>query len=419
MRIGLFSDNYLPATNGVVYMVESIRRNLEDMGHTVYVVAPKKGLRDQKNHKNVIWIPAIEGVFFDDQLTSLFFPNMQYRKIARLKLDVIMFFTPGQIGLFGAYCAIKLGTPLVSQYCTDLSEYIERYPATIIGVAALTFSAPFMLKLSLRETHDVSRSIMGSRAPNLSRRQHLVEKMHKVLHDQCSAVVAVSDKTAKQLSSWKSSAPIHTIPTGIDALPYDPEESRAFRKKFGLKDQDKIIMYVGRLAHEKNLDLLIKAFKFIGKTEPNCKLVFVGDYMYREMLERHASKSPYSDRIIFTGRYPREHLGSVYKIADIFLFPSLTDTQALVVNEAAHAGLPFVWVDKDLNRVLVDGKTGLKAKNDAKDFAQKVISLLNDETKLNKFGIMSKRLAVLVDEKHQATKLAKLFKSLISQNPKI
>lgn len=413
MRIGLFTDSYLHtgSTNGIMYVVETMRQSLSELGHEVYVVAPKTGIARPKFEENILWIPALQGIFFNEQLTSIFFPPLQLRTIAKLELDVIIIFTPGQIGLLGANSAVQQNIPLVSQYCTDLSEYIERYPTAIIGAVALGMTSPFVLKLSTREMAAAMRSFV-TKDQDVGFRQHIVEKLLAALHSRCAALIAVSDKTAQDLARWNPDAHIVTIPTGVDALPLHTEEAKSFREHHTIPEDAKVLLYVGRLAKEKNLELLIDAFDGVAMQEPDVYLALVGNFAYRKQLEQRAAGSIFADRIIFTGAYPREQLGAIYEAGDIFLFPSITDTQALVINEAAHASLPFVWVDNGLNQVLIDGKTGLHADNTPEDFADKIQELLHDDKRRTQYGTESCKQAQKLQARPQAKKVVKLLKSL-------
>lgn len=413
MRIGLFTDTYFPATNGAVYMVETIRQQLSLHGHEVFVVAPKKGLRGPRREGHMIWVPSIGSMFYDDQLTTVFFPPSELRTIDSLDLDIIMFFTPGQIGLLGAYSAIKLNLPLVSQYCTDVSEYIADYPNVLPGVIALGISAPFALQLSLSELAQAGKRFIRTKHRQVTARQNLVIKLMTELHNHCDAVVAVSDKMADRLHEWHTTSQVAVIPAGIDPLSVSTSETAAFRRRHGITDRDIVIMYIGRMAEEKNLDLLIDAFELLAPSVPQAKLVFVGDYAYRRNLEQHAATTDSADRIVFTGKYPRTKLGSIYAAGDVFAFPSVTDTQALVVNEAAHAGLPFVWIDDRLNAVLVNDVTGFQAENSPESFAYKLRELCQDATMRRAFGEHSRSLAGKNTEAKQTQKLLKLFESLI------
>jgi hypothetical protein len=119
MRIGLFTDSYHPATNGVVLVVDGMQRDLEQLGHEVFIVAPAASLKwwQHPREHRVIRLASIRGLFFNDSSVSVFFPPKQLKRIAALHLDAIVIFTPTQIGLMGAYAALTLNIPLVSQYC--------------------------------------------------------------------------------------------------------------------------------------------------------------------------------------------------------------------------------------------------------------------------------------------------------------
>jgi 1,2-diacylglycerol 3-alpha-glucosyltransferase len=413
MRIGLFTDSYKDsgAINGVIYMVESMRSGLESLGHDVYVVAPKTGIARPKFVDKILWVPALQGVFFNEQLTSIFFPPAQLRTIAKMQLDIIVMFTPGQIGLLGANSATQQNIPLVSQYCTDLSEYIERYPTAIVGAIALGMTSPFALRLTTREMAAAMRSFI-TKDQDIGFRQHIIEKLLAALHSRCAAVIAVSAKTAQDLERWNPGVNIVTIPSGVDALKSEVKESKSFRKKIGVPNESCMLLYVGRLAKEKNLDVLIDSFLAVAKANSTAYLVFVGDFTYRRQLEARAKKNVYADRIIFAGSSPHEQLGAIYASADIFLFPSMTDTQALVVNEAAHAGLPFVWSDSHLNTVLVDSVTGIRCDPTPQAYADAILRLLRNTDMRKVFGYNARQKAKQRTVKTQARDIAQLLESL-------
>src|ERR1035437_5087340 len=135
MRIGFFTDFYRPQINGISFSIDTFREEMEKLGHEVYVFAPAPGLRRYKEKdKRVIRFPSLKGIFFDDYLTSLFFPPQALSKIEKLKLDIIHCHTPSQIGLLGVYFAVHSDTPLVMTYHTDLYEYVKHYPGVLPGI---------------------------------------------------------------------------------------------------------------------------------------------------------------------------------------------------------------------------------------------------------------------------------------------
>lgn len=416
MRIGLFTDTYRPSVNGIVYVVEILRRDLEALGHEVFVFAPAASLRtseDEDDH--LIRFPAFKGAFYDDYNTTLFFPPRVLRRIRDLDLDIIHFVTPGQVGLMGVYAATKLEIPLVAEYCTDLFQYAERYPATLPGVLALGAILPVAMKLSGSEVLEILR--VGRPRAGISKwSQELVKHLVGVVHSHCDAVIVHSRKTLHQLESWEEDKPrnIHIIPTGIDALPEPTEvQKKEFAKKWGIKPTDEVVISVGRLSIEKNLDLLIDMIEELIKVRPHAKLVFVGDFDYREALEARSKKSPAHNHIVFTGSMERQELGRAYANAKVFAFPSMTDTQGLVVHEAAQASLPIVIVDEEVTEVVRNGKNGYFCKNDPVDMAKKIKKILEDSEKQIEFGQESKRMAMKFSEATQSKKISDLYESLI------
>lgn len=428
MRIGLFTDFYRPSINGVVYVVESLKRELEALGHEVFVFCPAKQIfpdrsNDEKLNDNghIIRFPSLKGAFFDDYDTSIFFPPYELLKIKKLDLDVIHILTPSQVGLIGVRAAYKYKIPYVIQHSTDMYEYVEHYPAVLPGILALGgIIFPLSVKIDgkdFREILKLYRPRMGVTKWN----RYIVEKVITMLYSKADAIIALSRKSKEQLESWQNedyNYHIELMPSGVNALPRPTEaQSAEFRRQWGFNKSDEIFGFVGRLAEEKNLDILIEAFdKYVAKARPKSKLLFVGDFEYRQALEDKAARSKYADRIIFTGALPREVLGVVYDTLDVFCFPSLKDTQGWVLHEAAHAYKPIVIIDHMLSEVVRDGESGVFVENKPKSMADGIISLLGSPKKRQDYGEQSKKLAAGFTERRQVRKLAKLYERIIADS---
>lgn len=417
MRIGLFTDTYYPATNGIVAVVDITRRELEAAGHEVYVFCP--GVRSDdtfKDDDHVVRFPSIPSGLFDDNRISMFFPPRVMRRIRELQLDVIHFFTPLQVGLMGVYAAQRTDAVLVGQHCTDLYQYVEHYPQVLPGILALGTTLPFTIKLNGAD----ARTLLSMYRPQfgvVKWNRDIVENMVSMLYSRCDAVIALSRKSKKQLESWRGeyNYEVTLMPTGVDPLPAASEsEICQFKQDWGIDDSDEVVGYVGRLSAEKNLDLLIKMFAYLAPRRPNLKLLFVGDFDYRETLERLAEETGYGDRVIFTGTIPRQELDRAYKSMDVFLFPSMTDTQGLAIHEAALAGCPLVLVDPMLSEVLVDGENGYIANENGLSIARKTVEILDNPTLKAGFGARSKVLAQALSEKKQVAKQIALYKTLLA-----
>jgi len=425
MRIGLFTDTYRPSINGIVFVVESLKRELEAQGHVVYVFCPARSIRPSKHaelldeDEHIVRFPSIKGAFYDDYDTTLFFPPRVLNQIRDLDLDIIHFFTPGQVGLMGVNAGIRCNVPIVAQHCTDLREYVEHYRDGLLlpGVLALVGLLPLAVKVNgkdIREIMKMYRPRRGSVQWNID----IVESMVTLVYSKCDAVIALSRKSKYQLESWQKddnyTYDVTLLPNGVDPLP-KPTAAKiaAFKELWNIAEGDEVFGFVGRLGAEKNLELLIHAAEKVVKSRPNARLLFIGDFEYRETLEEMAASSSCPDRITFTGALPREELGAAYASMDVFAFPSLTDTQGWAVHEAALSGLPMILVDRELSEVLEDGKNGNLVDNNPTALAEALVRLFEDDELRNEMGAYSKKLAKKFTEKRQVAKLAKLYERAV------
>lgn len=422
MRIGLFTDTYHPASNGVVVVVDTLRRELEAAGHEVWIFAPDGGVIDQRKKmprdEKIIRLPAIQ---YDMQL-SLFLPTQLLRKIRALKLDVINFFTPAQVGMMAALAARKTGAVLVGQHSTDTYEFSKDYFAMALGYAVGGIFSPLFLKLSPEQKKNFAKLYFDLRQSKKDEKwaQRLVAGLTALLYSNCDGVVAVSEKSGEQLQNFaerfSENLNLKIIPTGVDKLPPVSEQKiTELREKLGLKKSDEIVLNFGRMAEEKNLELLIKMMPLLLKKRPHAKLLFAGDYVYLDTLKKIAARSPVREKFFFAGRYDRADLPAICATAKIFAFPSLTDTQALVLNEAAHENLPIVMCDQNVNQVFQANQNGLLAENSPEDFADKIAKILADEKLRQKFARNSGKIAQDFSEKNQTEKLIDFYRELLRQ----
>ncbi len=428
MRIGLFTDTYRPSINGIVFVIESLKKHLEAEGHEVFIFCPARSIRpiqhastyDEDEH--VIRFPSVKGAFYDDYDTSLFFPPRVLSQVKELDLDVIHFFTPGQVGMMGVYAAHKTKTPLVAQHCTDLRQYVEHYTDGLLlpGLLMLIALVPFAVKVNgkdVREIMKMYRPRRGSVQWNID----IVERVVTLIYSKCDAVIALSRKSQEQLESWQVDEDycydVTLMPNGVDKISA-PSEKRlqAFRDTWNLTARDEIFGFVGRLGAEKNLALLISSFELVAAQRPRAKLLFVGDFEYKEALEELAKQSGFSDRIIFTGSMERNQLGVAYEVMSVFVFPSMTDTQGWVIHEAALAGLPLVLIDRNLSEVVEHGVNGYYADNTPESVAKVITGLLASPKRRQEFGLASQKLARRYTERHQVKKLITLYEKVVIEH---
>lgn len=416
MRIGLFTDTYRPSTNGIVTVIDITRKYLEELGHEVYIFAPAANFRKgEQDDPQVIRFPAVKGAFFDDYRTSIFFPPQMLNKIKKLNLDVVHFFTPGQLGLMAMYVGQKLGIITIAQHSTDVYEYIDHYPMAITGVFLLSSIMPLAFKLTTKQKQRLAKVLLVPKARSRKWGRSMIESAITMIYGACDATVVLSRKSVRQIQGWRGGTLVNLelIPTGVDCLDVGTDEEHAeFRKQWDIAPDDEVICYIGRLGSEKNLALLVEMIEIVTEKRPQARLLFVGDFEYGDELKQLAANSRVPDRITFTGMLPRESLGNIYAGCQIFAFPSTTDTQGLVLHEAAHAGLPIVIIDEEVTEVVRDGYNGLVSENNPHDFADKVLKLLQDAEFLQLASARSKELAQRYTEKGQTEALVDLYTRL-------
>jgi 1,2-diacylglycerol 3-alpha-glucosyltransferase len=414
MRIGFFTDTYFPRVDGVVFSIDTFRRELEALGHEVYIFAPRPNLRYREKDDHIIRFTGIKNRELDYTLKAPWTPQA-FWKARKLELDIVHIHTPFELGTFGIALALREKIPLVNTYHTDILEYARHYPQMLPGALALVQVLPVILgqpqlfKSSLRAMKPERTLEQWS--------QKVVTRFMPLMNNLCDRIIAPSLKVKEQLTAMGTTKPITVLPTGVDKITTNSSEVTAWHTRYGLNRQSKIILYVGRLAPEKNLETLIEAFALITPQDPTAKLLIVGDGSHKKTLESMAFSMGISDRVIFTGYITdRNTLGAAYEISRVFAFPSHTDTQGLVIHEAAAAGLPTVMTDHGITEVIINSKSGLYAQNNPTDFASKLISVLQDDQlyhQLSKTGI---ELAAKYTARQQGLKIEAIYQELIQES---
>lgn len=427
MRIGLFTDTYRPAQNGVVVVVDVTRRELEKMGHEVFVFAPSANLRNQvsatdSKDDHLIHFPTIRGAGFKEGQLSVFFPPKLLKKVKDLDIDVLHFFTAGQMALFCCYAAKKTGAVLIGQHCTDTYEYSDSYKLLKLGYAAMGLLMPMAVDMTMKNRLDFATLFTFQKSKE-SWGKRLVGAMIAHWYNACDYVIAVSEKSANQLKTIAKANHVKlnlkVVPTGVDKPIVASKDSvKQFRQSYNIEPDDEVLIYFGRLGQEKNLSLLIPTIERVIAKRPKAKLIFAGDWEYRATLEKMALESPARNHIIFTGRYDRHDVSVLTSVSKLYLFPSLTDTQGLTVTEAAHGGLPIILCDPKAPACFKNNVNGYIAKNNPRSFANKIIKLLKNKDTYKAFSAASVKLAKDLTEKRQTEKLVAIYEEALKQKAK-
>lgn len=318
MRIGLFTDTYPPFINGVSTSVEMLKNALEKKNHEVYLVTVNDSSikYDYDEENRILKIPSIPIGLYDYRLSRIYSLKM-INLIKSWNLDVIHSHTELGIGICARLVAKQFNIPLIHTYHTMYKDY----------------------------THYVTHGHFDKSS------KKIVEYLTKFYCDTTATELIVPTNKTYRLfkENYKFEKNIHIIPTGIEVDRFFKEnvnkkEVDRLRKNLNLSKRDTVIIFVGRLAQEKNIEFLLNAEKRIINNHSNIKLLIVGDGPDKEKLEMFSRKLEIEKNVIFTGKVAWDDMPVYYQLANFFATASKTETQGLTVIEAMAAGITPVCI---------------------------------------------------------------------------
>ena len=355
MRIGIFSETYTPYISGLVTSEIMLKTALEKLGHEVYVVtANLESFHYEYDEKEkVLKIPGIPTGIYDSRLTSIY-PIKAINKIKSWNLDVIHSQTEFAIGSFARLFAKQYNIPIVHTYHTMYEDYV----------------------------HYITKGHFNKSS------KKIVEYLTKFYCDKTITELIVPTKKAYDLFKKKYNVErnIHIIPTGIEIERFFRENIKIkkineLKHQFKIKRNDFVLIFVGRIAEEKNIPFIIDVMSQLKKK--NIKLLIIGDGPDKEKYEQY-TKEKQTDNIIFTGKVPWDDIPIYYCLGSAFISASTTETQGLTIIEAMAASLPALCIDDEsFNGTVVNDLNGYLFKN--KKECEKVILKLYESKKLTTY----------------------------------
>jgi glycosyltransferase involved in cell wall biosynthesis len=348
LRVAVVTETWPPEVNGVAMSLSRVVAGLRARGHMVSLVRPRQA--------------TDRTVDSGDLLTSSWpvprYPQLRMgRPCTRLLLDhwhdnppdVVHIATEGPLGWSALRAARRLGLPLSSDFRTNFHAYSRHFGAGWIAASLLGYLRRF--------------------------------------HNRCDATMVPTQALAATLSADRFER-MHVVGRGVDLALFDPaRRSAALRQSWGAAPDDLVLAYVGRLSPEKNLELVATSFETIVLRWPRTRLLLVGDGPLRPAFERRCAQA------LFAGHRHGEDLAAHYASADLFLFPSLTETYGNVVPEAMASGLPVVafdtaaagqWIESRRNGMLASEPTSAR-------FVAAALHLAADAALRRSIGVQARR----------------------------
>lgn len=382
LKIGIFTDSYKPYTSGVVRSIDTFTTELSNRGHKIYIFAPN--YPSCSKEKGIFRFPSIPAPTHPNFSLALPFSLRIRNTIQKLNLDIIHVHSPFLLGRLGTYYAKRMNIPLVFTFHTLYEKYIHY--------------VPFAQAL----TKDLTRRISSD------------------FCNQCDLVVTPTKVIADYIKSIGVTSPVINIPTGIRVEEYSGGNTNWLRQQYKISKDKKILLYVGRLGKEKNIEWLLEATALIEKQFPNLHLVLVGSGPEKENLKNKVNLLEINDKVTFTGILPKEKVVHCYCSADVFIFASLTETQGLVIGEAKAAGLPVVAVNAfGVSEMVEHGEDGFLTKLSHDNFNYYVLLLLRNNGLTKEMSLRAIENVEKISAKNCASKLLYYYHGLIKPSHNI
>lgn len=348
MHVAIVSETYPPDVNGVAISVRSLEQGLRKLGHRISLVLPgPESLSDQQR----LYVRGLALPRYPEARFGLPAGPRLRRRWRQDRPDVIYVATEGPLGANAISLARRLGIPNLSAYHTRFDHYLPRY-----GLGLLTPAARWWLR-------------------------HL--------HNRSDLTLAATRGLRAELAK-QGYRHLASLPLAVDSQRFHPcHRDPKLRASWGVAAESPVLLCVGRLATEKNLPLAIRAFRFLQLRRPEARLVLVGEGPLRPSLQRE------NPDLIFTGALLGRELARHYASADLFVFPSLTETFGLVTLEAMASGLAVVAFDEGAAAEHIDnGRHGQRiALGNETAFIRASLVLAGDMTELRRLGCAARAKA--------------------------
>lgn len=353
MKILITSDTYSPMVNGVVTSTMNLYNELRKQGHDVRILTLSSNGKSYVND-NVYFLKSIAIKVYPGARIGATIKDSLIKDIIQWKPDIVHSQTEFTTLIYARYIVKKLSIPHVHTYHTMYEDYLK-----------YLFKGKLITKENLR-------------------------KIVKRILNKVDLVITPTIKVKETLISYGVYTHISVVPTGIDLSRFMVDlldaEKEKLKEKLHIHKEDKVIVYVGRIGEEKNIEEVINNFAELVKVDQKVKLVIVGGGPYLEILRKVALENKVDDKIIFTGMIGPTEIYKYYKVGDVFVTASTSETQGLTYIEALSCGVPVLCkYDQCIDNVIINDHNGF-AYNTKDEFVEEALKILNDAAYRNELS---------------------------------
>lgn len=367
MKIGLFTDTYFPQVSGVATSIKTLKEQLELKGHEVYIFTstdPK--VKKPTIEPHIYRFSSMPFIGFKDRRIT-YRGGFQALQIAKkLQLDLVHTQTEFSLGLIGKFVARQMKIPVVHTFHTNYEDYLH-YVANgrLIRPADVALMARYFL-------------------------------------NSMTAIVSPSQQTFDTLMKYKVMAPVEIIPTGVKVAHNSAmDNSDELRTNLGLAQDTPIVMSIGRVAFEKNIDQALSVFSEVLHDVPNAVFIIVGNGPAMTSLKDHADAIGISASVIFVGEVNHDEIYGYYRLGDVFVSASTSETQGLTFIEAITADTPVVAMHSDyMDTIVVDTNIGTLV-DEGEEMVEPIVRYLGAKQNGEVIGDPTSRATILheIDER--------------------
>ncbi|NDA46662.1 MAG: glycosyltransferase family 4 protein [Alphaproteobacteria bacterium] len=382
MKILMISDVYFPRVNGVSTSIKTYRDDLRQLGHECTLVVPAyKFPPEVADDDDIIRIESWQ-VPFDPEDRLLRWTRLKAwaRQLDGQRFDAIHIQTPFTAHYMGVKLARHFNIPSVETYHTYFEHYLHHY----VPLLPSFLTKGLARRLSLSQCQDVDH------------------------------VISPSPQMAQTLRAYGVTKPISILPTGMPSAAFEQGDRAKFRARMNIEPDRPVALYVGRVAHEKNIDFLIRMMQQLKQIVPNALLVVAGEGPAQNHIERLVKTMGLHNEVRFVGYLDRAHgLLDCYRSADVFVFASRTETQGLVILEALAQGTPVVSTAvMGTADVMADVKGGIIVPEQELVFAEAVATVLQNKCHRDGLSLHAVQDALRWSSQDLAKRLVGLYERL-------
>lgn len=353
MKILITSDTYSPMVNGVVTSTINLCKELRKQGHDVRILTLSSNGKSYLED-NIYFLRSIAIKIYPGARIGATIKDSLIKEIIQWGPDIVHSQTEFTTLIYARYIVKKLSIPHVHTYHTMYEDYLK-----------YVFKGKLITKENLKK---IVRRILN----------------------KVDLVITPTTKVKETLISYGVYTHISVVPSGIDLSRFMidllDEEKEKLKIKFQIHKDDKVIVYVGRIGEEKNIEEVISNFAELTDLDKKVKLIIVGGGPYLEVLKGVAQEHKVQDKIIFTGMISPEEIYKYYKMGDVFVTASTSETQGLTYIEALSCGIPVLCkYDQCIDNVVINDHNGF-AYNTKEEFVMEALKILNDAAYRNKLS---------------------------------